>query len=128
MTTVDDQKVPRHEVVRLTGELDLDSARWFGPLLRRVGAGPSSPRLVVDLRAVTFMDCIPLRALCEVRARCLAAGGWVRLVYTRPSIGRLLDVTDLGGEFPRYATIGDACRNRPEPTPASASPLARSGR
>ncbi|MGK5534324.1 STAS domain-containing protein [Streptomyces sp. URMC 129] len=136
MTTTRDSRNQRGQVVRLSGELDLGTQAVFGAALRRASRDTERPWLVVDLRAVTFMDCIGLREVCAARASCLnrVPPGWVRLVYTAPAIGRLLEAAGLAGTFPRYATVSDAWRDRPAPArpprrapgrrPATRSPAA----
>ncbi|MFD5098290.1 STAS domain-containing protein [Streptomyces albidochromogenes] len=92
------------------GELDLASAAAFGALLRGTDAQPGADWLIVDLSAVTFMDCSPLRDLCSAWDRSEATGRWTRLVYDQDRIGRLLRLTSLQERFPRYASADDAWR------------------
>ncbi|MEN2421809.1 STAS domain-containing protein [Streptomyces rimosus] len=101
--------VSKIKVVRPEGELDLMTAPRFRDLLRRGhrrSAGP--PRLIVDLGAVTFMDCSALRELCDAQAWAVEQGGWLRVVHDRRGIATLLRATRLTGRFPRYATVRDA--------------------
>ncbi|MFH8406603.1 STAS domain-containing protein [Streptomyces sp. NPDC018019] len=100
-------------VVRPEGELDLVTAPRFRNLLRqdhRRAAGP--PRLIVDLGAVSFMDCSGLRELCAAQSWAVEQGGWLRVVHDRRGIATLLSATRLTGRFPRYATVRDARRDR----------------
>ncbi|MCZ4117810.1 STAS domain-containing protein [Streptomyces sp. H39-S7] len=115
MTITSEQPVQqrRCQIVKLRGELDLDTVPSFGTVLRRACADPLRPELVVDLRAVTFMDCTALRELCTARAKCVSAGGWLRLVYDAPDIRRLFDTVEMTTIFPPYATIADACCHWP---------------
>ncbi|MFI9229389.1 STAS domain-containing protein [Streptomyces rimosus] len=101
--------VSKIKVVRPEGELDLMTAPRFRDLLRRGHrrtTGP--PRLIVDLGAVTFMDCSALRELCDAQAWAVEQGGWLRVVHDRRGIATLLRATRLTGRFPRYATVRDA--------------------
>lgn len=95
------------------GELDLltapDLELELGAALRN--SGP--PRLLIDLKAVTFMDISPLRVLCRALAEARRRGGWVRLVYTRPLVAKLLKAARLAEEFPQYLCVEDAVANRP---------------
>ena len=113
MATSTDRRSWQFRLVRLAGELDLGTLAAFEPLLVRASTDPRRPELVVDLRSVTFMDCTPLRSLLTARSRCLAAEGWLRLVYSSPAIGRLLRAVNLTEEFPRYRTIHEARLGRP---------------
>ncbi|MFF3276560.1 STAS domain-containing protein [Streptomyces chrestomyceticus] len=97
--------------VRPAGELDLSTAPALRDLLRGNDAPPAA-RLITDLTGVTFMDNSGLVELETAQARCEAAGGWLRLVYHQPAIGRLLRLTALARRFPRYATVEDACDGR----------------
>jgi len=88
--------------VEVGGELDASNARALvGQLLRR---GSGGPELIVDLRAVTFIDCAGVHALATVaaRRRCrderttfvVAAGGPVEkllaLTGAAPSVDAVL--------------------------------------
>ena len=54
-------------VVRVTGELDIATAPALGRCLRETVARHPAQGIVVDLRAVTFMDCAGLRPLLQCR-------------------------------------------------------------
>ncbi|MGW5972637.1 STAS domain-containing protein [Streptomyces sp. NPDC055186] len=85
-------------VVIPRGELDLCTA----PVLsRRLDAltDRAFPDLVLDLRAVSFIDCSGLGVLCRARNRVLARGGRLRLVTDRPSFLRVLHHARLTGVF-----------------------------
>ncbi|MEU4205679.1 STAS domain-containing protein [Streptomyces sp. NPDC026294] len=120
--------VPQGKVrtVRPTGELDLSTARALRDLLRGDEAAPAA-RLIADLTAVTFMDTSALTELETALARGEADGGWLRLVYHQPAIGRLLRLTGLTRRFPRYATVQDACAGRPARAVAVRSAAASAG-
>ncbi|MFJ4830354.1 STAS domain-containing protein [Streptomyces sp. NPDC088747] len=92
----------------MKGEIDLYTAGEFAALMNPPSPGPASFKLVVDLRAVSFMDSSGVRELCLARTRCLGQGGWTRLVCRRRSVHVLLRAMRLDGEFPPYATIADA--------------------
>lgn len=100
-------------VVRFDGELDLVNAASFGARLRV--AGTPGPRIVVDLRDVTFMDGSPLRELCAAEERVVGLGGWIRVVYRQRSIAMLFHASGLARRFPRYATVEDAQAGRSAP-------------
>ncbi|WP_345945056.1 STAS domain-containing protein, partial [Streptomyces albus] len=81
-------------VVELHGEIDLAVALATTPQLYALTAAPA-PRLVVDLRPVTFIDCSGLALLVDIRARVLAGSGSFTLVCADPRVLRLLWITDL---------------------------------
>ncbi|MEU7154734.1 STAS domain-containing protein [Streptomyces sp. NPDC045456] len=93
------------------GELDLSTAPALRDLLRGNDAAPAA-RLIADLTAVSFMDTSALTELETALARSEADGGWLRLVYHQPAIGRLLRLADLIRRFLRCATVHDACAGR----------------
>lgn len=61
-------------VLGLAGELDLFAMLSRGPLIDRA-LTPCPPRIVVDLRAVTFVDCGGLALLLRVRGKVAGWGG-----------------------------------------------------
>jgi anti-sigma B factor antagonist len=84
------------EVV-LSGQLDAATAPGVRARLEaHVDAAPS--RLVIDLRAVEFMDCSGLGALIAAAHRLHPAGGVVALRHPRPIVRRLLRVCNVGDE------------------------------
>ena len=88
------EPLPQGLVLALSGELDLATA----PDVReRLGAAVDSGtrRIVVDLRAVTFMDSIGLAAVVHARSR-LSAGGRLALVVAPDSYAELvLEITGM---------------------------------
>ncbi|MER5844082.1 STAS domain-containing protein [Streptomyces prasinus] len=80
------------------GELDLLTS----PVLSRrldVLTADAFPDLVLDLRAVPFIDCSGLRALCRARRRALSRGGRLRLITRSPALLRVLRHARLTGVF-----------------------------
>jgi anti-anti-sigma factor len=82
--------------VRLAGELDLMSC---GALSDRLSGIAPTPRTVLDLNDITFMDSTGLRALWLFHQVCASDGS--QLVLRRPSaaVNRVLDVTGLRSIF-----------------------------
>ncbi|MFF6953264.1 STAS domain-containing protein [Streptomyces iakyrus] len=91
---------PEHtaRVVTLHGELDLLTAPVLRARLDDVTAGPC-PDLVLDLRPVSFIDCVGLGVLCRVRNRVRARHGRLRLVTDSTRLARVLQHTGLAGAF-----------------------------
>jgi anti-sigma B factor antagonist len=82
----------RLSLVRLTGELDLVTARLLEEFLADV-LRSGSARLVVDLAGVTFMDCTGLGVMLRARDASVSRGGGLRLVALPRRIRALLALT-----------------------------------
>ena len=79
-------------VARVRGELDLGTAGLLSDQLSLL-LGAGSPRLVVDVGGVSFLDCAGLRVLLRARTACVARGGWLRLTAVPPSVRCVLKLT-----------------------------------
>ena len=86
-----------YAVVRAVGELDIAAV----PRLREwVGRGESrSCRVVVDLRAVAFMDTFALQALIALQRDADASDQWSLHMVPGSGIQRLLDLSGGRGEL-----------------------------
>jgi anti-sigma B factor antagonist len=89
-------------VIRLRGELDIDSAPDLERVLLR--PRPAGQRVVVDLSGLEFMDSTGLRVL--LRARVVAEEGrWqIHLRAVPPTIKRLFDMTGVHEALPPEMT------------------------
>ena len=85
-------------MVELRGEIGLLAAPALAALLDSLTAG-MCPDLVLDLRAVSFIDCTGLGVLCRARNRVLARQGRLRLVTQNACFLRVLRITGLAGVF-----------------------------
>ncbi|MEU6031481.1 STAS domain-containing protein [Streptomyces tauricus] len=85
-------------VVELRGEIDIATASPIAARLDTVTAGPC-PDLVLDLRAVSFIDCAGLSILCRARNRVLAKRGRLCLVTEDTHFLRVLRGAGLSGVF-----------------------------
>ncbi|MFF2652533.1 STAS domain-containing protein [Streptomyces sp. NPDC058045] len=85
-------------VVELYGEFDVAAAAPARRHLDVLTAYPDTD-LVLDLTAVTFIDCSGLSVLCRVRNRIRHGGGRLRLVVPGRGVRRLLRCTGLAGSF-----------------------------
>ena len=86
-------------VVAVTGEIDVTSA----PVLRDALAGQTtaeSPRIVVDLRGVTFLDSTALGVLVGAHKQCRERGGELLLAVSEPRIVKIFEITGLTKVFP----------------------------
>ncbi|MGW7104150.1 STAS domain-containing protein [Streptomyces sp. NPDC054838] len=66
------------------------------------------PRIVVDLRTATFIDCSTLRMLCHARKRALDNRGGMGLVCTLPRHLGILKAVRLTSVFGPVATLEEA--------------------
>lgn len=94
-------------VVSATGEVDVFSAPDLdSELSALVAAG--SPRLVVDLAGVTFLDSTGLGVLVKALKHAREAGGWLHLVVTSDRIRKIFEITGLDASIPIFDTAQDA--------------------
>ncbi|MEV4538065.1 STAS domain-containing protein [Asanoa sp. NPDC049518] len=78
--------------LRLAGELDMSTAP---ELLQRIIAlaAQGTPRLVVDLAALTFCDSAGLTVFVRGDRRCAEAGGWLRLTGAYGHVARVIEIS-----------------------------------
>jgi anti-anti-sigma factor len=93
----------RHErdalVIAPEGELDLESASDLRAVLdEHLGAG--LPRLVLDLRGLTFIDSTGLRAVIEADRSAAARGVDLTVLPGPPQVQRIFEVTGTADIFP----------------------------
>ncbi|WP_322937346.1 STAS domain-containing protein [Nocardioides bizhenqiangii] len=105
--------VPDRDLLRLAGEIDL--AQQF-PLMVDISSRLRAQRqLIIDLSAVTFIDCSGLWTLDWARTRARDIGGDMALVGPCPALSRILVLTSLDGNaplFPDVPTAADALHQR----------------
>ncbi len=80
-----------HTVLTVGGEVDIVTVESFRTALLDA---QRSPRVVVDLRGVTFMDSAGINALVGAYHR-LAPDGELRLVGLRQNVRRVFEITGL---------------------------------
>ena len=78
-------------VLAVGGEVDVATAERFRSALLEA---QRSPRVLVDLSAVTFIDSAGVNALVGAYHR-VPAGGELRVVGLRPNVRRVLEITGL---------------------------------
>ncbi|HZA77251.1 MAG TPA: STAS domain-containing protein [Acidimicrobiales bacterium] len=94
-------------VVSVYGELDVATSPSLRErLIRLVGDG--SPRLVLDLEGVDFLDSTGLGTIVSALKRARTHGGDLRLVCTEARIRRLFEITGLDKAVPLHASLDDA--------------------
>lgn len=99
--------------IRVTGELDLGTVPGLASALDELG---DTPRAVVDLRRVSFMDLTSLRLLVATRQRLVARGHVVDVLVASRAVDRLLSVTGM-----REQLVGRAAPQRRAPVGAGIS-------
>ncbi|MDA3038058.1 MAG: STAS domain-containing protein [Actinomycetota bacterium] len=93
-----------YTVCRPSGDLDAYSVGVFREALNRLA---TSPRLVIDLSNVPFMDSAGLGALVGGIRRVREAEGRVAVVCSRPSLTRLLHTTGFDRIVPIIESLDD---------------------
>ncbi|MER6129045.1 STAS domain-containing protein [Streptomyces sp. NPDC001795] len=94
-------------VVELRGEIDILTAPALGAHLDDLSAA-ARPDLVLDLHAVSFIDCAGLRLLCRARNRVMERHGRLRLVTDSDRFLRILSGAGLDGVFELYDRLPEA--------------------
>lgn len=112
-----------HTVVELHGEIDLDADTDLRLHLDGVTCRPFA-RVVVDLRAVTFIDCVGLSLLVRAHRRVREREGRLLLVSRDPLLLRILHITGLDRPLPAHPTLDHALAAGDAPPPAVEDVLA----
>ncbi|MFM9442408.1 STAS domain-containing protein [Streptomyces acidiscabies] len=100
-------------LVVLCGEIDIHTAPGINHRLDTINHA-GNVDLLVDLRAVDFMDGTGVRLLERARARAARHGGRLRLICTNPVLLRLLN-------FPQLHLDFDILGQLPAPVPPQAA-------
>jgi anti-anti-sigma factor len=86
-------------VVLVSGDLDIESDESFQEILRHV-LRSYSPRLLLDLAGVAYMDCAGLHSLVVTRRRAETRKGSVRLTAASDTVRRVIAITGMKDVFP----------------------------
>jgi stage II sporulation protein AA (anti-sigma F factor antagonist) len=97
------------KVVALTGVIDADTVAPLEEVLDVTGLSP--PRIVIDLRHVTFMDSTGLNLLIHTYRSVTGQAGWLRVIAPSDPVMRLLRITGVDTLIdiranPRHALTG----------------------
>lgn len=100
---VETTRIGSHDVVVVSGEIDLASAAKVEAAIE----GFSAQSVVLDLRKVEFMDSAGLKMLLNQRTRLEESGGNLRLVVGEGAVVRLLELTGVTDAFSITSTIDE---------------------
>jgi anti-sigma B factor antagonist len=93
-------------IVVASGEVDLYTSPGLHEAM--VAAAACATRIIVDLRAVTFLDSTGLGVLAGAYTRARNEGGSVSLVGPSGLVREVLHITRLDDALPVYASLEDA--------------------
>jgi anti-sigma B factor antagonist len=94
-------------VVRIEGEIDVCVADRMQELLLRM-ARAHGPRLLLDLSAVSFMDCAGLRALVLTLRHAERCGWSMHLIAASPMVRKIITLTGAEDALPVRDQIGSS--------------------
>jgi anti-anti-sigma factor len=97
LVTVEESDATLH--LRLAGEFDLAAVPLVEKALNRVSRAPVLRRLVLDLRAVAFLDLAGLRTILRADARGRAEAFEVVVVRPRGTANRIFTLTRVGEQL-----------------------------
>lgn len=97
-------------VVELNGELDSDFTELFGNTINDI-ISTRKTGIVLDMRAVNFIDGEGLEKLLWARDYCNENRCQLRLAGLDETITKILEVTRLEDEFDRYAELAEAVKS-----------------
>ncbi|MFJ8311665.1 MULTISPECIES: STAS domain-containing protein [unclassified Streptomyces] len=112
-------------IIELHGELDMLAHQELGPRVHAL-TRLATRGVVVDLRAVTFLDAGGIRLLLTVRQEMVRRGGELRLIRGIPQISKVLRIVRLDEVFTILddlpPTLADGTPAQ-EPPPSTPVPL-----
>ncbi|MFJ8142310.1 STAS domain-containing protein [Streptomyces sp. NPDC096013] len=93
-------------VITLAGEIDAETAPALHQALN-VQAAPG-PRVVLDMRGVTFLDSSGINTLINAYQALTAAGGWLRLAGTTDPVMFVIKLVGLHTVLACHTTLREA--------------------
>ncbi|MEU3550639.1 STAS domain-containing protein [Streptomyces longwoodensis] len=93
-------------VLHLAGELDHDTGETLRQALDVTGT--ARPRIVMDMRQVTFMDSTGLNILIAAHKTVAPADGWIRIAEAREAVLRPLRLVGLDNLIACRPTLHEA--------------------
>jgi len=97
-------------VVELQGELDADFTELFQDTITDI-VEKHKVGIVLDMRAVGFIDSQGLQLLLWVRHYCHQNKTQLRLAGLDENCAKILEITRLENEFDRYAELAEAVKS-----------------
>jgi anti-anti-sigma factor len=94
-------------VVTVQGEIDADVCPMPEAALH-TEPSTSSPRIVLDLSGVTFMDSSGVNLFANTYQTVNKAGGWLRIAAAIPAVERVLNLVGLDTVIACHLTLEDA--------------------
>ena len=91
-------------VIEVAGELDLHSAPTLRAEAVRIVEEAQTPRIIVDLSGVTFLDSTGVGVLVGALKRAREAGGDVYFCSCSARVQRVFEITGLVGALPLFST------------------------
>jgi anti-anti-sigma factor len=91
------ERRPEHTVLRVLGDLDLETAPRLAAGAQPLLVGGS---LVIDLSQLTFIDSSGLSALIRINQRVRAAGHELTIISPVPRVAKAFEVTGLDQVLP----------------------------
>ncbi|MFF8883991.1 STAS domain-containing protein [Streptomyces flaveolus] len=95
-------------VLTLAGEIDHHTSDVLRQSLDQPGS--SRPRIVVDMRQVTFMDSSGINILIHAHQTLTLAGGWLRLATVSQPVMRTLQLVGVDALIDTHETLDKALR------------------
>ncbi|MEU0030892.1 STAS domain-containing protein [Streptomyces sp. NPDC006335] len=93
-------------ILTVAGEIDYDTCETLRQALDVPATPP--PRLVIDMRQVTFMDSTGINLLIAAHQSATDAGGWIRLAAPTSSVIRTIQIVGLDALIDCHATLREA--------------------
>jgi anti-sigma B factor antagonist len=96
---LDVAREPEHTVLRVAGDLDLETAPQLLAAIEPYLSGGGEP-LVLDLRELAFIDSSGLSALIRVNQRMVVAGRALSILSPAPPVAKVFEITGLDQVLP----------------------------
>jgi anti-anti-sigma factor len=97
----------KSQVLMLDGDFDRSNAQPFEQALDDA-LHADRPRLIVDLRGVSFLDSTMLRALIRGLGDATARGGQLALIRPNATVWRMFVLTGLSQTLPTFGRLDEA--------------------
>ena len=95
-------------VVAPTGRLDVAGAPALKDAIGEVVTKDGSPRVVIDMAGVSFVDSTGLGSVISALKQIRGSQGELRLAAPNQQVRVVLELTTLDRVFPYYATVEEA--------------------